>query len=206
MLPPGGFAVDFSLFEAESQGVKSMVTQTRVTAEEFDEISALPENADKRLEFIGGEIRQAISDYYASEVGATVMTNIVAFVKQNKLGRVTGADGGYCIGRDRYVPGGAFMSFARQPIRVRATYNPISPDLAIEVVSPSNISYVVIDKVVNYLAAGTVVWLFYPDEQEAKVYQPGLPVETMLRDGVLNGGNVLLGLQLPLKDAFNKEA
>ena len=50
------------------------------------------------------------------------------------------------------------------------------------------------------------MWLFYPDEQEAKVYQSGLPVETILRDGLLNGGSVLPGFQLLLKDVFNEEA
>lgn len=183
-----------------------MVTQTRVTAEEFDEIVALPENTDKRLEFIGGEIKELVSETYASEIAALVLGKVIAFVTLNKLGRVTGADGGYRVGRDRYIPDVGYISFARQPTRVRAAYNSLAPDLAVEVVSPTDIAKDVLDKVANYLAAGTVAWLFYPDEQEAKVYQPGLPVETILRDGLLNGGSVLPGFQLLLKDVFNEEA
>jgi Uma2 family endonuclease len=56
------------------------------------------------------------------------------------------------------------------------------------------------------LAAGTVVWLFYPDEQEAKVYQPGLPVQTVTRDGELDGGAVLPGFKLRLNDIFDERA
>src|SRR5260221_13453387 len=124
------FLYDFSLFEAESQGVKRMVTQTRVTAEEFDEIAALPENTDKRLEFIGGEIKELVSETYASEIAALVLGKVIAFVTLNKLGRVTGANGGYRVGRDSYIPDVGFISFSPQPTPVRAAYNPLAPDFA----------------------------------------------------------------------------
>lgn len=181
-----------------------MVAQTRVTAEEFDKIVALPENADKRLEFIGGEIKELVSETYASEIAAAVLREIGVFVKGNNLGRVTGADSGYYVGHDRYIPDAGFISFARQPTRVRAAYNPLAPDLAVEVISPTDVLKDVLDKVANYLAAGTTVWLFYPDEQEVKVYQPGLPVQTVAHDGELDGGDVLPGLKLRLKDIFDE--
>lgn len=49
-----------------------MIAQTRITAEEFDRIAALPENADKRLEFIGGEIVELVSNNYSSLIAATI--------------------------------------------------------------------------------------------------------------------------------------
>src|SRR3954466_10074227 len=97
-----------------------MVTQTRISVDEFDRIAALPENADKRLEFIGGEIIELVSDTYASELGIAMATEIRAYVKRNNLGRVTGADGGYIVYGERYIPDVGFISLARQPERVRA--------------------------------------------------------------------------------------
>src|SRR5258706_7363383 len=124
------FLYDFSLFEAESQGVKRMVTQTRVTAEEFDEIAVLPENADKRLEFIGGEIKELVSETYASEIAALALGKVIAFVTLNKMRRVTGADGGYCVGRGRYIPDVGYISFSRLPPPLNAAYNPLAPSFA----------------------------------------------------------------------------
>jgi Uma2 family endonuclease len=179
-----------------------MVTHTRITAEEFDHIATLPENLDKRLEFIGGEIVELVSDTYASEIAYTLGSEIKAFAKRNKLGRVTGADGGYYVGRDRYIPDVGFISFARQPERVRAAYNPLAPDLVVEVVSPTDIAKTTLEKVANYLAVGTVVWLVYPDEQEIQVFEPGSTVKTLSIDDTLEGGKVLPNFKLAVKDIF----
>lgn len=181
-----------------------MVTQTRVTVEEFDRIAALSENADKRLEFIGGEIVEVGSNNYASEVAATVLAAIGIYVKRNNLGRVTGADGSYKVSGERYIPDVAFISRARQPEPCYEAYNPNAPDLAIEVVSPTDQPSDVTDKVANYLAAGTIVWVFHPDKREAKVYQPGQPVQTITRDDTLNGGDVLPGFTLRMRDVFEE--
>ncbi|MEJ5197516.1 MAG: SdrD B-like domain-containing protein, partial [Anaerolineae bacterium] len=49
---------------------------------------------------------------------------------------VTGADGGYRVGDERYIPDVAFVSQSRQPAPSRDAYNAIAPDLAVEVLSP----------------------------------------------------------------------
>jgi hypothetical protein len=53
---------------------------------------------------------------------------ITVFVMQNKLGFVTGADGGYIVSGERYIPDTAFMSVKRQPIQPDVAYNPVAPD------------------------------------------------------------------------------
>jgi Uma2 family endonuclease len=57
-------------------------------------------------------------------------------------------------------------------------------------------------KVVNYLAAGTVVWVIYPDKQQAEVFEPGRPARTLNIGDVLDGGDVLPGFKLALSDIF----
>ena len=93
-----------------------MAVETRVTVEEFEAIAELPENQDKRLEFIGGEIVEVVSNSYASEVGATILSEIKVYTRANNLGRVTGADGGFHVSGERYMPDVGFISIARQPI------------------------------------------------------------------------------------------
>jgi Uma2 family endonuclease len=179
-----------------------MAVQSRLTAKEFDEMAGLPENADKRLEFIGGEVIEVVSNNYSSVIAARILMAIGVYTQREKLGFVTGADGGYVVSGERYIPDVAFISKAKQPEPSRETYNSKAPDLAVEVVSPTDALSDIVDKVAGYLAAGTVVWVVYPDKQQAKVYEPGQPVKTVGIDGALDGGSVLPGFKLLLKDVF----
>jgi Uma2 family endonuclease len=182
-----------------------MSVQTRMSVEEFEKIAALPENAHKRLEFIGGEIVEVVSNSDASEIAANLLAEIQVFVKAHHLGRVTGADGGYRVSGEDYIPDVGFISKSRQPQRPHVTWNPLAPDLAVEVVSPADRAKDIADKVANYLLAGTLLWYVYPDEQQVKVYAPGQPVKTLGLNDVLDGGQVLPGFTLAVKDIFPTE-
>ena len=78
----------------------------------------------------------------------------------------------------------------------------IPPDLAVEVVSPTDRASKIADKVANYLLAGTLLWYVYPDEQQIKVYKSGQPARTLGIDDVLDGDRVLPGFKLVVKDIF----
>ncbi len=180
-----------------------MVLQTKqLTVEEFDRIVMQPENSDKLLEYIGGEIVEVVSNNYSSEIAMLIGSLLTVFVRQNDLGRVTGADGGYQVSGERYIPDVAFISKAKQPEPSRAAYNPNPPDLAVEVLSPSNDESDMRIKVVNYLRAGTTVWVVSPDKKEVEVYSPVDAPKTVGIDGTIEGGEVLPGFALLVKDIF----
>jgi Uma2 family endonuclease len=124
------------------------------------------------------------------------------FVKQHDLGRVTGADGGYWVSGERYIPDVAVVSKARQPQPSHEAYNPNPPDLAVEVWSPGNKEDEMAIKIANYLAAGTRVWLFRPLERQVVVFLPGQPAKRLGIDGVLEGGDLLPGFSLKVSDIF----
>jgi Uma2 family endonuclease len=179
-----------------------MYQTPELTAEEFDRIVLLPENRDKRLEFIGGRIIEVVSNSYSSEVAATVLAFVKLFALERDLGRVTGADSGYWVAGERCIPDGAFVSKARQPDPCYDAYNPLAPDLAIEVLSPSDKEQDVRLKIGLYLLAGTTLWLFDPDLQEAEVYVPGQKPARLTIEDVIDGGSLLPGFKLALKDVF----
>lgn len=114
-----------------------MVTQI-VTPELFEEFISRPENRNKDWELIGGRIVQVVSNNTSSAIAAYILGMIVTFVYARKLGIVTGADGGYMIGDERYIPDVAFVKAEKQKHPNQEAYNPITPDLTIEVLSPSN--------------------------------------------------------------------
>jgi Uma2 family endonuclease len=57
-------------------------------------------------------------------------------------------------------------------------------------------------KVVNYLRAGTTLWMFDPDRKQVEVYSPKYPPITVSLDGVLDGGDVLPGFSLSVREIF----
>ena len=174
----------------------------RYTVEEFDQLCVQPENAEKSLEYIGGEIVEVVSNNYASAVAARILIKIGIYVENRNLGYVTGADGGYQVSGERYIPDVAFISAAKQPKPSHDAYNPNPPDLAIEVLSPTDIPDVVRLKIANYLAADTLVWVVSPETKTVEVYTPGQPAKRLGIDGELSGMDVLPGFILAVKDIF----
>ncbi|MDQ7027843.1 MAG: Uma2 family endonuclease [Anaerolineae bacterium] len=177
----------------------------RVTVEEFENFANLPENEDRLFEFIGGEIIEVPSNPYTSEISILIAGALLTFVRKHKLGHVTGEAGGYQVQGERYAPDVAFISNVKQPKLARQGYNPNPPDLAVEVVSPSDRKQKLTIKISNYLAAGTVVWVVYPDTKEIQIHAPRQAVQVLTTDDMLNGGRVLPDFTLAVADIFPDE-
>jgi Uma2 family endonuclease len=176
----------------------------RLTVEDFEAFTELPENADKLFEFIAGEIVEVPSNPYASKVGGLFFGEFYIFLKGKDLGHLTGEAGGYMVNGERYAPDVAFISKAKQPMLAIQGYNPNPPDLAVEVDFPSTpkTQQIMRAKIFNYSAAGTVLWLVLPETKTVEVYIPGKPVKVHGMDGILDGGEVLPGFTLAVKDIF----
>ena len=93
----------------------------------------------------------------------------------------------------------------RQPEENNEAYNPLAPDLAIEMLSPGNTKDEISHKVGNYMAAGTVLWLGNPETKIIDVYVPGQPVKRLRVGDVLEGGDVLPGFRLAVADIFEDQ-
>ncbi len=180
-----------------------MAIQTRrVSVEEFDRFVALPENAERLFEYIGGEVVEVVSNQRSSRIAARIIGFLFAYLQQHNLGFLTSSDGGYQIAGERYIPDVAYVSRARQTEPSDQSYSPIPPDLVVEVLSPSNTPHEIRLKMVNYLAAGCTVWIVDPDRQVVEVYTPGRAGKTVHVDETLDGGEVLPGFTLAVKDIF----
>lgn len=180
-----------------------MLTHKRLaTAEEFEAFVAQTENADRLYEFVGGEIVEVPSNPYSSKIAMRIGRFIGAHVDGRDLGHVTGEAGGYMVSGERYAPDVAFISKARQAELVHEGYNPLAPEFAVEVVSPNDAEKLLRIKVANYLAAGTLVWVVYPQSKEVEVYAPGQPVKIVGIDGTLDGGGALPEFKLAVRDIF----
>ena len=102
-------------------------------------------------------------------------------------------------------PDVAYVSFQRWPQRFIPSTNAweIAPELAVEVVSPTNSATEIQEKVQDYFQHGVeLVWVIYPIPHVIHVYENSQAIRILKTDDTLEGGNVFPGLQLPVHKLF----
>ena len=180
-----------------------MTTQANpVTAEELFEMGVIG-----RCELIRGEIISISPS--GPEHGAVVLrigARILAHVEAMKLGEAFGAETGFTISRDpdtTRAPDVAFVRKERVPKTYRRGFFDGPPDLAVEVISPSDTHSEVRAKVSEWLAAGTLsVWVVDPPNKSIEVHHLGAPIETYVGDRELRDETVLPGFAIRPADVF----
>jgi Uma2 family endonuclease len=102
-------------------------------------------------------------------------------------------------------PDVAFVSYGRWPAAVVArepAWNAV-PDLAVEIVSPTNLAAEIDRKITDYFQSGVrLVWVFYPDSGRIYVYRSPTHVSIVERSGMLDGGEVLPGFRLSIAELY----
>jgi len=174
-----------------------------ITAETFEGWAVMQ---DDNFEFIAGEVVLVSSNHYASALAARLLYLISAFIVPRKLGWVTGADGGYRVAGERYMPDIAYISYAKQPHPSQEGFLSLPPDLAVEIISnPSNIAEQnhLRVKVSNYLLEGVVVWVINPETEQVEIHRNNQPVAILRKTGVIRDEALLPGFELLLTDLFD---
>ncbi len=189
----------------------TMAIRERVyTADDIWRLEQQPLHPTEKYYLIDGEliIKMAPNQLHGSS--ASELSRLLGnFVVENRLGRVT-VEVGYHPPGDRrtvLIPDIAFEAMPRAAQPARSTYVPYMPDLAIEIISPSQSLAQVRRKAEVYLRHGTaLVWLLEPLARSAEVWRQGgdgiLRSESIASDGALRGGDVLPGFRLPLRRIF----
>ena len=100
----------------------------------------------------------------------------------------------------------AFVSFQRWPRGRRVPKTSaweVVPNLAIEVVSPTNFANEVLEKIEDYFLSGVErVWVVCPTVAKLYDYDSPSSVRILTRDETLDGGALLPGFRLPLAELF----
>ena len=95
-------------------------------------------------------------------------------------------------------PDAAFVRFERLP-ELTGAFIPIPPDLAVEVLSPTDRLADALSKASMYLQAGVpLVWIVDPRKRTATIFRQDEGPVTISEDGVLDGEEVLPGFTVPL--------
>jgi Uma2 family endonuclease len=159
---------------------------------------------DKRLcELIDGTLVEKAMGYWEGVIAATVSRILGNYVNPRGLGQVSGADSTMRMrsGRVR-LPDVGFTATERLPANLQAIPS-LSPDLAVEVLSPGNTSAEIDQKLVEYFESGTrLAWVIDPLKRSIAVYvKPGVP-QVYEESQVLPGDPVLPGFVLSVAEVF----
>ena len=178
--------------------------QKLYTVDEFERLLTQPENQDRLLELIHGEIVEKMPTEEHSIIVGNLYISLRAFVDKNGLGRVA-------FEVRRKLPGDEHnallpdVEFTRQerllPI-VKKGAVPQMPDLAVEVKSPDDTYQKLREKAAYYLAHGTqMVWLVYPEKRMVEI-QTADDFEYKKAGEILDGGELLPGFTMKVDDIF----
>jgi Uma2 family endonuclease len=191
------------IIKVNSMREKPMAVQKiAISLEEFERLTELPENRERRFEFIDGEMIEVPSNPLSSEIASFIIAALVMFVRPRKLGHVTGEGAGYMVEGRVLSPDVAFVRQERQAEMPYKGFNPIAPDLAVEVVSATDEQPEIRTKLAIYAKGGVLVWLVYPERRIVEVYAPHQPVRIVEQEGVLEAPEILPGFTLAVRDIF----
>lgn len=183
------------------------VTQRLMTAAE---LSRLPDDG-QRHELIGGELRtMAPSGAEHSGMAALHIIVLGQHVLAHDLGRVYSSEGGYLLTTNPdtvRAPDASFITRERVQAAGRVMgYWRGAPDLAIEVISPSDLYTEVEEKVATWLAHGTrMMIVLNPRRRTATVHHSPTDVRHLAVEDTLDGGDIVPGWRVPVRDLFLKD-
>ncbi len=169
------------------------------------DVERLPE--DERFELLNGQpLPVSPTGFGRLFVTGILLGKLQTFVWEHKLG-VVGGEGGFVLpGTDGTLLAPDIVFVARARVPKRATWDrfqPIAPDLAVEVVSPGDTVSEVNGKTLAYLDAGVrAVWIVDPRRRIVTVHTPDSLARVLREGDELTGGDVLPEFAVVVAELF----
>jgi len=181
---------------------------TEVQLMTADELLAMPDDGFC-YELIKGELLK-VSPPPGHEHGLVTMNiagPLYEYAKNNHLGKVYAAETGFLLEQNPDTVRAADVAFVRRERIEKA--GPVegywigAPDLAVEVLSPSDTVRRVEGKVAQWLKSGThTVWVVSSKLHTVTVYRSLTDIVTLTEKNTLDGGGVVPGFQINVAEIF----
>jgi Uma2 family endonuclease len=186
-----------------------MATKTLITLEEFD---ALPDDG-LRHELNRGELVTVTFPIFGhNRVIRQIYDILRDFLRTNPLGELFLPDAGFLLSNPGEPPtlrgpDLAYVTRERSAQIANSTKRAQgAPELVIEVVSPSDRPSELLEKVAQYLAAGgKLVWVFYPEEREVRVFAASGAMRILKGGDVIDAPELLPGFSAQVSAFFAQQ-
>ncbi|MCX7688786.1 MAG: Uma2 family endonuclease [Fimbriimonadales bacterium] len=168
-----------------------------------EDLKRLPRDGYK-YELVNGRIRQVPTGGRHGWLEAKLMSLIAPRFLAEKP--IFGSSTGFrMVGGNIRSPDFAIMERARLPEgKIPADFIDGAPDLAVEIVSPSERPAEIYAKLGEYFESGAQeVWLIFPERKQVHRYTPSLQVQVLNENEVLTTA-LLPDFELPLRELFEE--
>lgn len=183
--------------------IHHMTTTHLITADEL-----LAMGSDARFELWEGVLKEVSpSSIKPGLIGLRIGSAILNHVEAHDLGYVSDAESGYILNRNPHTVVAPDVGFFR-PDRYPGDFPeqgffPLPPDLAVEVISPTDEPADIAEKQRLYAKAGVpLVWWVNPKWRTVTVHRPGQDPQVLDESATLEGGDILPGFALPVARIF----
>ena len=178
-----------------------MATTPKMTGAQFD---ALPLQEGRRWELINGELVPVPSPTWRhQDIAFQINLAFKQYFKTSAVVGLVAQDVEFALTADDRVRPDVCVMLGEKAVRLDRDCTPIpgAPDLAIEVISPSESASASHDKVRRYLKCGTSeVWQIYLTSRTEQIHQ-GNSANVIGEDECLTTG-LLPGLSIPVATLF----
>ena len=169
---------------------------------------ALPKDGH-RYELVSGElIDMGNSGMEHGGIGSFLGGLLAICVRQHKLGFVCDSSTAFTLKTgNKRSPDVSFVSKERLKGLKRPPrgFFQGSPDLAVEILSPSNTVEEIHTKIVEYFENGTrLIWVIHPDEKYVLVYHAPEPDRLLRPQDSLEGGAIIPGFSMSVAELFEE--
>ena len=160
---------------------------------------------EKEYEIVAGQPEEkTIGGARHGGIGARLLSRLGSYVEAQRLGGVYGPDTAFRIGANERLPGVAFVAADRIPPEGEPEgIWPFAPDLAVEILSPTDLHEKVSGKIREYFAAGVrQVWLLSPEYKTVTIYQSPTQVRMLTEEDELITDETVPGFRCRLRELF----
>jgi Uma2 family endonuclease len=170
------------------------------------DVLAIHAKTGRLCELVDGTLVEKAMGMRESLLAVYIGALLHGFVRPRKLGLVAGEAGMMKIAAGLVrIPDVSFIAWDRIPGR-KVPKEPIPklvPNLAVEVLSKTNTPAEMKRKRREYFKAGVeLMWIVDPEARTVTVYTSPRNPKTLTEAQTLDGGTVLPGFKLPLRDLF----
>ncbi len=173
-----------------------------------DDVVAIHDRENRLCELVNGVLVEKAMGYFEGNLACVLIQILKNYLDLHRLGVANGEGGMIRLAPDLVrIPDVSFVSRDQFPDgRVGREPVPfLSPTLAVEVLSPSNTKKEMDQKLIDYFAAGSkLVWYLDPADRTVRVYTSPDNFTTLDESQTLDGGEVLPGFRLPIREWFER--
>lgn len=172
------------------------------------ELEALPNEGYLHEVVDGRLIMSPKNNFFHERICMRLSTAMNAFVNERRLGVVLGSSAGFWMSnRNCRAPDISFVSKARMDALgfkpSSRTFFPGAPDLAIEVLAPSNSTVEIQERLEDFFSSGAqLAWVIHPEEEFVEVCDSPTERQIFGAGALLDGEKLLPGFQFPIANLF----